>query len=205
MSPRWLTGDRRWRQGAPGGRAEGLPPPRPGATVSMAQARERGESTWPSVSSRCGGSVSSAPTTVRSTTRPSPPSSRSSMSWRIGTNASRQSGGRPGRDDVASPRRVWRAGPVAEDDERPRVYPRSLRSAVRRIDHWQNSSQRQRWLATALLDIDAASMQGDWATGTCARLRDALKRELKIDTTTSKPKAAVSNQESRRVSTSEWA
>ena len=36
-------GDRRWRQGAPGGRAEGLPPPRPGATVSMAQARERGE------------------------------------------------------------------------------------------------------------------------------------------------------------------
>ena len=42
--------------------------------------------TWPSVSSRCGGSVSSAPTTVRSTTRPSPPSSRSSMSWRIGTN-----------------------------------------------------------------------------------------------------------------------
>ena len=40
-----------------------------------------------SVSSRCGGSVSSAPTTVRSTTRPSPPSSRSSMvSWRIGTN-----------------------------------------------------------------------------------------------------------------------
>ena len=32
-----------WRQGAPGGRAEGLPPPRPGATVSMAHARERGE------------------------------------------------------------------------------------------------------------------------------------------------------------------
>ena len=30
-------------KGAPGGRAEGLPPPRPGATVSMAQARERGE------------------------------------------------------------------------------------------------------------------------------------------------------------------
>ena len=37
------SGDRRWRQGAPGGRAEGLPPPRPGATVSMAQARARGE------------------------------------------------------------------------------------------------------------------------------------------------------------------
>ena len=48
--------------------------------------RENVVITWPSVSSRCGGSVSSAPTTVRSTTRPSPPSSRSSMSWRIGTN-----------------------------------------------------------------------------------------------------------------------
>ena len=31
------------RQGTPGGRAESLPPPRPGATVSVAQARERGE------------------------------------------------------------------------------------------------------------------------------------------------------------------
>ena len=29
-----LLGDRRWRQGAPGGRAARLPPPRPGATVS---------------------------------------------------------------------------------------------------------------------------------------------------------------------------
>ena len=36
------SGDRGWRQGAPGGRAESLPPPRPGATVSVAQARERG-------------------------------------------------------------------------------------------------------------------------------------------------------------------
>ena len=44
--PRYLpgaSGDRGWRQGAPGGRAESLPPPRPGATVSVAQARERGE------------------------------------------------------------------------------------------------------------------------------------------------------------------
>ena len=48
--------------------------------------RENVVSYWPSVSSRCGGSVSSAPTTVRSTTRPSPPSRRSSGNWRIGTN-----------------------------------------------------------------------------------------------------------------------
>ena len=36
------SGDRGWRQGAPGGRAESLPPPRPGAPVSVAHARERG-------------------------------------------------------------------------------------------------------------------------------------------------------------------
>ena len=64
--------------------------------------------------------------TVRSTTRPSPPSSRSSMSWRIGTNRRpavwRKAWTRP---DVASSRRVWRAGPVAEDDERPRVHQRA--------------------------------------------------------------------------------
>ena len=42
-SPRcFASGDRRWRQGL-NGRAARLPPPRPGATVSMAQARERGE------------------------------------------------------------------------------------------------------------------------------------------------------------------
>ena len=39
------SGDRRWRQGAPGGRAEGLPPPRPGCNgVNGTLARERGES-----------------------------------------------------------------------------------------------------------------------------------------------------------------
>ena len=45
LCPRTLRASlhRRWRQGAPGGRAARLPPPRPGATVSMAHARERGE------------------------------------------------------------------------------------------------------------------------------------------------------------------
>ena len=37
------AGDPRRRQGAAGGRPEGLPRPGPGATVSVAQARERGE------------------------------------------------------------------------------------------------------------------------------------------------------------------
>ena len=58
-----------------------------------------------------------------------------------------------------------------------------------KVDHWQNSSQRQRWLATALLDIEPRlrKVMGDRHLPT---LRDALKRELKIDTTTSTTKAA---------------
>ena len=58
-----------------------------------------------------------------------------------------------------------------------------------KVDHWQHSSQRQRWLATGAPGHRAASTQGDGLPAP-ARLRDALKRELKIDTTTSKTKAA---------------
>ena len=58
-----------------------------------------------------------------------------------------------------------------------------------KVDHWQHASQRQRWLATARLDIEPRlrKVMGDRHL---PRLRDALKRELKIDTTTSKTKAA---------------
>ena len=69
-----------------------------------------------------------------------------------------------------------------------------------KVDHWQNSSQRQRRLATALLDIEPR-LRKVMGYRHLPRLRDALKRELKIDTTTSKTKSRVSNQESRRVST----
>ena len=58
-----------------------------------------------------------------------------------------------------------------------------------KVDHWQNSSQRQRWLATALLDIEPC-LRTVMGYRHLPRLRDALKRELKIDTTTSKTKAA---------------
>ena len=58
-----------------------------------------------------------------------------------------------------------------------------------KVDHWQNSSQRQRWLATALLDIEPR-LRKVMGYRHLPRLRDALKRELKIDTTTSKTKAA---------------
>ena len=57
-----------------------------------------------------------------------------------------------------------------------------------RSDHWQNSSQRQRWLAS-VLDIEPR-LRKVMGYRHLPRLRDALKRELKIDTTTSKTKAA---------------
>ena len=58
-----------------------------------------------------------------------------------------------------------------------------------KVDHWQHSSQRQRWLATALLDIEPR-LRKVMGYRHLPRLRDALKRELKIDTTTSKKRAA---------------
>ena len=58
-----------------------------------------------------------------------------------------------------------------------------------KVDHWQNSSQRHRWLVTALLDIEPR-LRKVMGYRHLPKLRDALKRELKIDTTTSKKKAA---------------
>ena len=57
-----------------------------------------------------------------------------------------------------------------------------------KVDHWQNSSQRHRWLATALLDIEPRlrKLMGYRHLPT---LRAALKQELTIDTTTSKKAA----------------
>ena len=58
-----------------------------------------------------------------------------------------------------------------------------------KVDRWQSSNQRHRWLATALLDIEPRlrKVRGYRHLPT---LRAALKRELKIDTTTSKKQAA---------------
>ena len=58
-----------------------------------------------------------------------------------------------------------------------------------KADHWQNSSQRHRWLATALLDIEPR-LRKLMGYRHLPKLRDALKRELKIDSTTSKKEAA---------------
>ena len=58
-----------------------------------------------------------------------------------------------------------------------------------KVDHWQNSSQRHRWLATALLDIDPR-VRKVMGYRHLPKLRAGLKRDLKIDTATAKKKAA---------------
>ncbi len=58
-----------------------------------------------------------------------------------------------------------------------------------KVDHWKNSSQRHRWLGTALVDIEPR-LRKVVGYRHLPKLREALKRELEIDTKTSKRKAA---------------
>ena len=51
-----------------------------------------------------------------------------------------------------------------------------------KVDRWTNSNQRQRWLATALLDIEPR-LRKVKGYRHLPRLREALRRELKLETT----------------------
>ncbi|MBI2840155.1 MAG: hypothetical protein HYX75_17705 [Acidobacteria bacterium] len=53
-----------------------------------------------------------------------------------------------------------------------------------KVDHWKNSSQRQRWLATALVEIEPR-LRKVIGYRHLPKLREALKRELNIEATTS--------------------
>jgi transposase-like protein len=53
-----------------------------------------------------------------------------------------------------------------------------------KVDHWKNSSQRHRWLATALVDIEPR-LRKVMGYRHFPSLREALKRELKLETRTS--------------------
>ena len=53
-----------------------------------------------------------------------------------------------------------------------------------KVDHWKNSNQRQRWLATALVDIEPR-LRKVMGYRHLPKLREALKRELKIEQKTS--------------------
>jgi len=58
-----------------------------------------------------------------------------------------------------------------------------------KVDHWRNSSQRQRWLATALVDIEPR-MRKVMGYRHLPKLREALQRELKIAMKMSERKVA---------------
>ena len=53
-----------------------------------------------------------------------------------------------------------------------------------KVDHWKTSNQRQRWLATALVDIEPR-LRKVMGYRHLSKLREALKRELKIEAKTS--------------------
>jgi len=58
-----------------------------------------------------------------------------------------------------------------------------------KVDHWKNSRQRHRWLGTALVDIEPR-LRKVVGYRHLPKLREALKRELAIDTKPSKRNAA---------------
>jgi transposase-like protein len=58
-----------------------------------------------------------------------------------------------------------------------------------KVDHWKNSSQRHRWLGTALVDIEPR-LRKVMGYRHLPKLREALKRELAIETKMSKKVAA---------------
>ena len=49
-----------------------------------------------------------------------------------------------------------------------------------KVDYWTNSNQRQRWLATALLDIEPR-LRKVKGYQHLPRLREALRQELKLE------------------------
>ena len=58
-----------------------------------------------------------------------------------------------------------------------------------KVDSWKNSNQRQRWLATALLDIETRLRR---VKGHChlPQLRQALRRELELEEKSTNREAA---------------
>jgi hypothetical protein len=70
-------------------------------------------------------------------------------------------------------------GEEPEDDKLYRVRHGPYRAVVDNVDYWKNSNQKQRWLATALVDIEPRLNR---ITGYkfLSELRRALQMELGI-------------------------
>ena len=113
------------------------------------------------------------------------------MSWRTGTNR-RPAALAEGFDETLTRHRLGLYGVLGRSLKTTNCLE-SVNALVEercaKVDHWQNSRQRHRWLATALLDIEPR-LRKVMGYRHLPTLRAALKRELKIDTTTSKKKAA---------------
>ena len=112
--------------------------------------------TWPSVSSRCGGSVSSAPTTVRSYDEAL--AALQSLQHELeDRNQSAAGSLAEGLDETLTLHRLGVYGVLGRSLKTTNGLE-SINALIEercaKVDHWQNSSQRHRWLATALLDID---------------------------------------------------
>ena len=185
--PRGLPGAARspprWRQGAPGGGAE----PSANLVQRVSPAARR-----VSVSSRCGG-ASPARLLDRGVPSTEALAALQSLQHELeDRNQSAAQSGRPeGLDETLTLHRLGVYGLLGRSLKTTNGLDINalIEERCAKVDHWQNSSQRQRWLATALLDIEPR-IRKVMGYRHLPKLRDALKRELKIDTTTSKKKAA---------------
>ena len=78
------------------------------------------------------------------------------MSWRIGTNR-RPARLAEGLDETLTLHRLGVYGVLGRSLKTTNGLE-SINALIEercaKVDHWQNSSQRQRWLATALMDIE---------------------------------------------------
>ena len=97
-----------------------------------------------------------------------------------------------GIEETLTLHRLGVYGVLGRSDENFESVNALVEERCAKVDHWKNSSQRQRWLATALVDIEPR-LRRVIGYRHLPKLREALKRELKIETktsTVSKKKAA---------------
>ena len=149
------TGDHRWRQGSESGRKEGVPKR---VLIQRCQwhKRENVVSYLSKASRRRCASGCSRPTTGRNIKRPSRPSINCTMNWRSGTNpqlrAWRKESRRRSHCIVSACTACW--GRSFKTTNCLESVNALVEERCAKVDHWKNSSQRQRWLATALVDIE---------------------------------------------------
>src|SRR5204863_9870922 len=77
----------------------------------------------------------------------------------------------------ASPRRVRGTRHEFQDHQRARIDPCRVESRMAKVDHWKNSEQKQRWLATALLDLEP-QLRRIRNYHALPLLREAIKRQM---------------------------